>query len=1453
MSVKSLSCILAGTALAGLATAQTVFVWSGGSNAEPYDSWETAATDLNLAVEYACSGNASVVQLTNETYTITSQLLIEAPVTVRGAGRDATTVRRDKNAARHRIFYLDNAGARVEALTASDGDLNNGDNPYGGGMRVEAGTLADCAIRDTIGQAAVGAGRGVGLYLYGPDSLATNCVVDHSDGGRAPSGGAAYIGGGATATHCSFTGTYNFNDYGATGAGVFLDNGTLTHSTVSGNLSFSSNGGSGIYMTDNDANLVDSCVVSDNVCASGFFIPGVGIFMGGRGSVRNCLVARNSNIAAGNAYSAYEWSNGGGIYVGVGSVVDNCTIIDNYSVCNGGGIYAIGGTIRNCVISGNAAALDGANVYTNGAASFSRCVVPGGVAGEGNIDGTPVFMDAANGDYRLLATSPGFNAGAVLDWMDGSAADIAGNARVSLGAPDAGAYEYAAAILCGATASPISGLAPLSVTFTATVHGDDLNGLTYSWDFDGDGTFDESGASLATVSHTYQAGTYTPVLCVSNAVGDVSEYVFASPVSASPADIFVSTTGSATPPYSSWESAARDIQTAVDQAADGVSIHVAAGTYPIDDAIVVDKAVTIEGVAGAADTIVQRNANREDGNKKFRVIKMANPGLVVRSLTLSNGYAYENEGATSNSRGGGAYIIAGTLADCVIDSCFGFAAQGVGFYLASGLVTNCVVSSSKCSNGQYGIGGYVAGGEVVDTRVTGSTIGGNVASTFRGAGLYVDGGVVRDCTIDGNNWGFGSGAGVAIFGGLVDRCLISGNYTRYGNSGGNGGGAYIEGGTLRNSVITENSANNEAGGVYLGGTGSMENCTVVGNYALNGGGGAKLNGGSMVNCIVSGNSAGSGDAELSVSSGSATYCVIPGGANGEGNIAGTPVFADAANGDYTLDISSPGFNAGDEREWMDGAKAFNGVDRIRSSGPDVGACETPVNFAANFAASHAKGLAPIEVSFTITTVGAEGACSFEWDYDGDGLFDETLAVPAASHEYPAGVFSPVLRVTCGDDVAVYTGTSAVVSSPLTLYVSPDGGDSAPYDSWEKAAKTVGDAVAVAAAGSRVVVSNGTYMLDAPIEITEGIVLESLAGADETILRRNANQMSTPYFRIIKMDDPALVVRGFTLANGYALEENGLMSNSRGGGAYILAGTLADCVIDSCFGSTAQGVGFYLASGTVTNCLVKSSLCSKGEKGIGGYVEDGLVVDTRITGSSIRANVSPTFRGSGLYLAGGTALRCTIDGNSWGFGYGAGLAMTGGLADRCAITNNVTRFNSSGGIGGGAFVEGGVLRNSLVAGNSANGAGDGVGAGICVDGGAVENCTVVGNSSTAGQVGGIYVKSGAATNCVASGNFSVDGAAAVDAGSAVPGAIAFSCAPELADDGNGNIGEDPAFADAANGDYRLSRGSPCIGAGAYADWMQGAVDLDGNPRRIGRKPDMGCYECQSIPGTILLLK
>ena len=59
-----------------------------------------------------------------------------------------------------------------------------------------------------------------------------------------------------------------------------------------------------------------------------------------------------------------------------------------------------------------------------------------------------------------------------------------------------------------------------------------------------------------------------------------------------------------------------------------------------------------------------------------------------------------------------------------------------------------------------------------------------------------------------------------------------------------------------------------------------------------------------------------------------------------------------------------------------------------------------------------------------------------------------------------------------------------------------------------------------------------------------------------------------------------------------------------------------------------------------------------------------------------------------------------------------------------------------------------------------------------------------------------------------------------------------------------------FKDYANGDYTPASGGPLYNAGANYEGMA-SVDLAGNPRKVGSKIDIGCYEASSAAFIIIV--
>jgi PKD repeat protein len=190
---------------------------------------------------------------------------------------------------------------------------------------------------------------------------------------------------------------------------------------------------------------------------------------------------------------------------------------------------------------------------------------------------------------------------------------------------------------------------------------------------------------------------------------------------------------------------------------------------------------------------------------------------------------------------------------------------------------------------------------------------------------------------------------------------------------------------------------------------------------------------------------------------------------------------------------------------------------------------------------------------------------------------------------------------------------------------------------------------------------------------------------------------------------------------------------------------------------------------------------------------------------------------GVGAAGSTLYDCVLSENS-------GRGADGSTLHRCTLTQNR---------GGGA--SGGKLYNCILTGNS------GVEHGGGAAGSTLHNCTVTDNSATKAG-GGVY--EGRMVNSIVQLNQAPIRANWThgDAGSI---SFAYSCTSPLPTSGVGNISADPLFVDAANGDFRLRPGSPCIDAGdplsrLTTDILAVPRPLDGDGDGIARV-DMGVYE------------
>jgi hypothetical protein len=210
---------------------------------------------------------------------------------------------------------------------------------------------------------------------------------------------------------------------------------------------------------------------------------------------------------------------------------------------------------------------------------------------------------------------------------------------------------------------------------------------------------------------------------------------------------------------------------------------------------------------------------------------------------------------------------------------------------------------------------------------------------------------------------------------------------------------------------------------------------------------------------------------------------------------------------------------------------------------------------------------------------------------------------------------------------------------------------------------------------------------------------------------------------------------------------------------------------------------------------------------------------------------------GFTLTGGHT--CAAGSGGWYLDFYGGGAL---LFTNAVLNNCVLSKNSAHAAGGGVFCnDGGALNNCLLSGNTA-----GDGGGALVLGGTLNNCTLSGNTARevltqygdtfGGAGGGALLYRGALNNSIVWGNTANNES---NIGAYDGSTIRNTCSSPLPE-GEGNICADPMFVDAANGDFHLQIGSPCINAGNNS-YATATNDLKENPRIINGTVDMGAYE------------
>ena len=312
-------------------------------------------------------------------------------------------------------------------------------------------------------------------------------------------------------------------------------------------------------------------------------------------------------------------------------------------------------------------------------------------------------------------------------------------------------------------------------------------------------------------------------------------------------------------------------------------------------------------------------------------------------------------------------------------------------------------------------------------------------------------------------------------------------------------------------------------------------------------------------------------------------------------------------------------------------------------------------------------------------------------------------------------------------------------------------------------------------------------------------------------------------------------------------------------------TVTGCAFDrNASASSGAGMQNTHSDPTVTDCTFNAN--STGEHGYGGGMHN-MWSHPAVTGCTFANNSAP--RGAGMRNHQGSSpivANCTFTGNA--ADYGGGMANDNDC--RPTIVNCTFTDNSADCEGGGMYNHDNIttVTNCLFRTNTANKYGGG-GMYNSSSNLTITNCTFVENMAHNYGGGGMYNHGWGATtvmlnNCIFWANLADTGPQImITRGKHAPESATVTV--HYSDFqggtegiyvaypdchlywGEGNIDVGPLFIDSADGDYHLLPGSPCIDAGD-PDYVAepDETDLDGRPRVIGGRIDMGAYEFNHIP-------
>ena len=786
----------------------------------------------------------------------------------------------------------------------------------------------------------------------------------------------------------------------------------------------------------------------------------------------------------------------------------------------------------------------------------------------------------------------------------------------------------------------------------------------------------------------------------------------------------------------------------------------------------------------------------------------ANDGYVLATAKATLQAAIDSLDAVSAENDCTVYVAPGTYAQPKNSSYCVYVTNRVAVVGMTGDPADVIINRASDATGIFRMDNPNAALRAV--TVTGGQLGSSNSSGIqKGAGVYLSSGAVEDCIVSnctGRAYGQ-TGIGIQAEGGRVSRCRLARNVCN--NDVCSGVGVYASGSALVEDCLVDHNNCKQGGAVYLAGSATFLNGTIVKNTGSNYSGvRVGSNTARVVNCAIFDNTV---DQTLEGAVYSAGYGARYDHCAADMEIEGgvdclftQSVFRDVTNGDFRPAAGSPLLDAGAARSGYGAVSTtdFDGLSRANGT-VDIGCFESAKDAAeCGFTWSASQYVLPAQVTLHADSLNIDSP-SYAWTFHNEttGTDVTMTGKDAVWNLAAADAGSYTLTLTVGG--TSYTSPEKLTVSQPVLYASAGNASAAfPYATEQTAAPDIASAVAAAGEGATIYVLPGEFKISSQIKVSKD--LRILGTGEKYTYVVITNTVSGNEKRVFALQHPDVLVANLTMAGGRAGGGN------EGGNLFIYGkgGTVSNCLLTAGIvnASYQQGGGAAsLRAGTITHCEITrcNAIPAKNNPA-------PRVLFTMPTSAAMPIRISNCFihdcdategtnatRGKGALLNLGTRTtveNCTIaDCTVVAGAEAAYLNVLQGKYNESARLINCAVFVRDGN-GDVAPISGGVAWGTFWP--------------YCVYNCAAES--EIGATITAQNGGGNYYS---ATDCI------VTNAAA-------------------------------CFQDPVRGNYRPKADGPLVNAGLDYEPVAG-FDFLGKTRVVGNHIDIGAYEVQPS-GTVILL-